>query len=120
VVDAHLFAAAHADDHIGGAGGGAGGEPDVHDADFDHGGAVGCGDDGGEGDALLEDVIVAVVGGDGFELSAGGPDDDAEAGEAVEGFENPVFGVGGELGELVEEVGGRDGGVVEPGEGELR
>ena len=46
--------------------------PQVHDADFGLGRAVGSLDDGLERDALLEKVKVTVCGGDGVEVGVGG------------------------------------------------
>ena len=81
VVDTHLLAPAHADNHVGGDGEIHLGQPDVHDADFGHGGAVRRCDDGCEADPLLEDVIAAFSHGDCFELIEAGANDYAEASE---------------------------------------
>lgn len=81
VVDTHLLAPAHADDHVGGDREIHCRQPDVHNADFGHGGAVGRCDDGCEADALLQDVIAAIAHGDCFELILRGAHDYAEAGE---------------------------------------
>jgi len=97
VIDTHLFAAAHADDHVGGYGEGGTGEPDVHDADFGHSGAVRREDGGGEADAFLKDVIAAFAHWDGLELLYCGADDDADTGEGIEGLEDIVFRVAGEF-----------------------
>src|SRR5579862_7994801 len=89
VIDAHLAAAAHADDGIHGE---QGIEPEVHDAHFDFGGAERGVDHRGEIDTLLEDVLAAFFGGDGGYLSGSGSDDDAGAGERVQGFEDVALG----------------------------
>ena len=81
MVDTHLFATAHADDHVGGDGEIHCREPDVHDADFGHGGALGCCDDWGESDSLLKYVIAAFAHRDRVELIASWANDHANASE---------------------------------------
>lgn len=81
MVDTHLLAPAHADDHVGGNREIHRRQPDVHDADFGHGGAVWSCDDWCEADSLLQDVIAAFAHRDRVELIVSGANDYTQAGE---------------------------------------
>ena len=130
MVDAHHLAAAEADE------GEERGEltavrPYIKDTNLRLGGTEWGLDNGYEGDPFLEQIVRALGGGDGGELVVGGGKEDALAGERVERLEDQMVAAGGETGgvfgvrggriaePVVEEDGGRDGGVVEEGDGEL-
>src|SRR4051794_11472224 len=78
VIYSHLGAAAHADDGVDGA---QAIEPDIHDADFDFGGAEWRLHYRTEIYALLENVLIALMLGYGCQLFRGGSDDYSGAGE---------------------------------------
>ena len=124
MVDAHHQSAAQAHEGDGRLQGAAVG-PEVHDADLGLGGAVGGLDDGFEGDALLEEVEMAVGGRDGVEVVVGGGELNSLPCEGVEGLEEESFALMGKAFEVavgepvVEEDGLGDGGVVEEWEGEF-
>lgn len=93
VIDPHHLAAAQANE------GDEGGEmaavgPYIKDTDLGLGGSGGGVNDGFEGHTFLEEVIRAAVQRYGGKVVVGGGEEDALAGEGVEGLEYPAVTVG--------------------------
>jgi len=74
--------------------------PEVHDADFGLGGAVGSFDGGFEGDSFLKKVEMAVGSGDGVEVFVGGGELNSFACERVERLEEKPFALMGKAFEV--------------------
>jgi hypothetical protein len=99
--------------------------PEVHDANFGLGEPMGSLDGVLKGDTLLQEVEVAVCGGDRIEFLVGWGKLNSLPGEGVKGLQEEIFAVCGKvfdvaLGEpIVEEDSSWDRWVVEVGQGEL-
>jgi hypothetical protein len=125
MVDAHHLPPAEADQGDEG-GQSAAIRPYIKDTDFGLSGSEWGLNYGYEGDPFLEQVVRALGRGDGGEVGIGGGELDALAGEGEEGLKNPGYAVGlesvakvGVAVKRVEEEGGRDGGMMQEGDGEF-
>jgi hypothetical protein len=122
--NAHHGAAAEADEREDGFEAASVG-PEIQDADFRLGEALGRINDAGEIDPFLQQVMRTLRRRDGVEVFFCGRKVDALSGEGEEGLEDPLTAVFGKavascpFEPLVEEDGGRDGGMMEPGEREF-